>query len=106
MPFHLYSTIVQDSKTGKASSQQQPRSASSPRSNGTSPIAITDLTRSSPPKVQRITIEHAPSTAVGEYQGAPQPDNEEERQNYLCSLNVLDTPADSRFDDITRLVSQ
>lgn len=74
------------------------------RSNGTSPIAVTDLTRPSPPKVQRVAIEHAPSCLLPEYEGAPKPDNEEERQNYLCSLNVLNTPADSRFDDITRLV--
>jgi hypothetical protein len=73
---------------------------------GSAPIAVTDLTRTSPPKFARVAIEHPPPTAqpVPEYEGAPHPKNEEERQDYLCALNVLDTPADSRFDDITKLV--
>jgi hypothetical protein len=69
-----------------------------------SPIAITDLTRPSPPKFSRVAIEHPPACPVGDYKGAPRPANEDERQEYLCGLNVLDTPADSRFDDITKLV--
>ena len=37
-------------------------------------------------------------------QGAPQPDNEPEREAALCRLEVLDTSEDKRFDDITQLV--
>eukprot|EP00884_Botryococcus_braunii_P002377 jgi/Botrbrau1/1213/Bobra.0163s0021.1 len=96
--------LKQGGKNEKASAGPRSGRAGSPRSNGTSPIAITDLTRPSPPKIQRVAIDHPPCVAVGEYEGAPKPDNEDERQNYLCSLNVLDTPADSRFDDITRLL--
>ncbi len=37
------------------------------------------------------------------YQGAPIPSNEKERHAYLCALNLLDTPPDPRFDNITQL---
>lgn len=41
----------------------------------------------------------------GAFTGAPHPVNEEERMCCLNGLNVLDTPPDKRFDDITRLAS-
>ena len=42
-----------------------------------------------------------------DFTGAPLPDNEEERHQALCGLEVLDseTKPDERFDDITKLVS-
>lgn len=97
---------MQGTVTQKVPSGKRHANGDIARSNGTTPIAVTDLTRPSPPKVQRVAIEHAPSCLMPEYEGAPKPDHEEERQQYLCSLNVLDTPADSRFDDITRLVGR
>lgn len=39
-----------------------------------------------------------------EPQGAPVLADEEARLTHLCSLGVMDTDADPRFDDITRLV--
>lgn len=38
-----------------------------------------------------------------EYTGAPMPKNESQRWNYLCSLNVLDSEPEQRFDDLTKL---
>ena len=42
--------------------------------------------------------------AAAEYSGAPIPHNEDARYGQLCALNVLNTEADPRFDDITNLV--
>jgi len=42
--------------------------------------------------------------AAEEYSGAPMPHNEDTRYGQLCALNVLNTEADPRFDDITNLV--
>lgn len=37
--------------------------------------------------------------------GAAKPPDEAERVGFLCGLGILDSPADPRFDDITKLVS-
>ena len=42
--------------------------------------------------------------AAEEYLGAPAPSNEKERHETLCACQILDTPPDPRFDDITKLV--
>ena len=42
--------------------------------------------------------------AAEEYSGAQIPHNEDARYGQLCALNVLNTEADPRFDDITNLV--
>ena len=41
----------------------------------------------------------------GEDGGAAKPPDEAERVGFLCGLGILDSPADPRFDDITKLVS-
>jgi hypothetical protein len=41
--------------------------------------------------------------ASGQYRGAPLPQVEASRMEFLCGLNVLDTPPDPKFDEITRL---
>ena len=41
----------------------------------------------------------------GEDGGAAEPPDEAERVGFLCGLGILDSPADPRFDDITKLVS-
>ena len=50
---------------------------------------------------QRLKTE---SQAAAEYSGAPMPKDEDARYDQLCALNVLNTEADPRFDDITNLV--
>lgn len=40
----------------------------------------------------------------GEDGGAAKPPDEAERVGFLCGLGILDSPADPRFDDITKLV--
>ncbi|CAK0736720.1 hypothetical protein CVIRNUC_000792 [Coccomyxa viridis] len=42
--------------------------------------------------------------AAEEYLGAPAPSNEKERHETLCACQILDTPPDPRFDDITKLL--
>ena len=43
-------------------------------------------------------------TAGRNYKGAPMPVDEDDRCASVCKLGILDTPADPRFDDITKLV--
>ena len=42
----------------------------------------------------------------GEYKGAPEPENEQERHTHLCSLNVLSTTAEGRYDRLTNYVAR
>ena len=41
----------------------------------------------------------------GEDGGAAKPPDEAERVGFLCGLGIVDSPADPRFDDITKLAS-
>ena len=40
------------------------------------------------------------------YTGAMIPTNEDARVHSVCNLGIMNTPADPRFDDITKLVSK
>merc|ERR1719282_466103 len=40
------------------------------------------------------------------YVGAPYPENETERLNFLRSLNIIDTDAEEAFDDITNMLAK
>ena len=63
------------------------------------------------PDIQKLEDEGAVSPAgqgaakaAEEYLGAPAPVNEKERHETLSACQILDTPPDPRFDDITKLV--
>lgn len=60
------------------------------------------MSPSPPPPVDTsfVTLE---SKEVVEYKGAPIIESEPERWGHLCSLGVLDTNNEARFDDITKL---
>mmetsp|Transcript_8938 Transcript_8938/g.19085 ORF Transcript_8938/g.19085 Transcript_8938/m.19085 type:complete len:704 (-) Transcript_8938:2515-4626(-) len=94
-----------NSKNGESSSSNTTALAPSVESSNSKTSQKQSSSSASTKPQSSTTYSSSGSQAATEpeYTGAVHPHNEAERMGHLCALNVLDTEAESRFDDITRL---